>query len=292
MKILITGATGFLGSALAFALANSEHKLFLLTRPQSNLSRINNPSLLEQVRCCNSDKEIKLLVHEIQPEIVIHNACSYGRLGEDAIELVNVNIKLGLLIIQALIKNDKPSTFINTGTILKDDVSFYAISKNQFSQWGEVSARKSLGILRFINLRLQHMYGPGDSISKFTTYVLHSCHQNITTLELSPGKQKRDFIYIDDVVSAFLILISKKDELDLFVNIDVGSGVSPTIQKFVRVVHKLTKSKTQLIFGALEYRDNEPMLCRANTKVMQSFGWKPQYDLEAGLLKMIEIEFK
>jgi CDP-paratose synthetase len=292
MKILITGATGFFGSALASQLQNFECEFFLLTRSKSNLERIKKFNLERQVVCCNTDDEVKDFIKKIQPDVVIHNACSYGHLEGGVTELVGVNIKLGILIIQTLISIAKPVTFINTATVLSSNVSLYALSKNQFSQWGLELSRRSAKILQFINVKLQHMYGPGDSLSKFSTYVLYACYQNEPTLELTLGKQKRDFIYVDDVVSAYLILITKRGEFSFFEDVDIGSGVSPSIEFFVKTVHKLTNSKTSLMFGAVKYRDNEPMFCQANLDKMRGLGWHPKFHLKQGILKTIELEFK
>ncbi len=151
---------------------------------------------------------------------------------------------------------------------------------------------KSEGRLSFVNVLLQHMYGPGDDTSKFSTHVLHSCHRNDPVLKLTAGEQARDFIYIEDVVSAYDTLLMQRHQLDTVQNIDVGTGVAPTIRQFVENVHRLTGSSTELIFGALPYRGNEAMHCLANVAPMAQLGWHPAFDLIAGLKKTIEMEFK
>lgn len=143
----------------------------------------------------------------------------------------------------------------------------------------------------FINVLLQHMYGPGDDASKFTTHVLHACHRNDPVLKLTAGEQARDFIYIDDVVSAYDTLLTQRHQLDTVQDIDVGSGVAPTIRQFVETAHRLTASRTELLFGALPYRANEAMHCLANVARMTQLGWVPAFDLNAGLKKTIELEF-
>jgi nucleoside-diphosphate-sugar epimerase len=135
------------------------------------------------------------------------------------------------------------------------------------------------------------MYGPSDDPSKFTTHVLNTCHRNEPTLKLTPGEQKRDFIYIDDVVSAYSTLIEQRTKLSIVVDIEVGSGIAPTIREFVLSIHKLTASKTELQFGALPYRPNEPMYLKADISQMKSLGWQPKFNLELGLRRTLELEF-
>lgn len=291
LKILLTGASGFLGSSLARHWLDTGHQVALLLRPTSQINRLRGLDGAFEIGRCATDIEVDAFVCRIQPEVVIHTACAYGRLGETILQLADANMRLGLLIMQALQHTEQPVSFINTGSVLEPEVSPYALSKHQFAQWGRMLAAQSAGKLRFVNVLLQHMYGPGDDPSKFTTYVLHACLRNEPTLKLTPGEQTRDFIYIDDVVSAYSTLLDQCLQLESVFDVEVGSGEAPTIREFVETVHRLTASHTELLFGALPYRVNEAMHCQANIAPMNLLGWQPVFDLEAGLKKTIELEY-
>lgn len=291
MNILLTGASGFLGSALARHLRDAGHQVALLLRPTSRLDRLCGMDSAFDIGRCATDGEVDAFVRRVQPDAVIHAACAYGRQGESLLQLADANLRLGLLMLQALQHTGLAVAFINTGTVLASEVSPYALTKHQFAQWGRFLAAQSAGQLRFINVLLQHMYGPGDDASKFTTHVLYACHRNEPTLKLTAGEQRRDFIYIDDVVSAYSTLLDQCTLLEPVLNIEVGSGVAPTIREFVETVHRLTASHTELLFGALPYRANEAMHCQADISRMNTLGWQPRFDLEAGLRKTIELEF-
>lgn len=291
MKILLTGASGFLGSALARHWLNAGHKVTLLLRPTSQLHRLRGLDALFDIGCCTTDVEVDAFVRQVQPDVVVHTACAYGRQGETSLQLFDANLRLGLVILQALQHAAQSVTFINTGSALEPEVSPYALSKHQFSQWGRMLATQSGGKLRFVNVLLQHMYGPGDDASKFTTHVLHACHRNEPVLKLTAGQQARDFIYIDDVVSAYDTLLIQCHQLDAVMDIEVGSGVAPTIRQFVETAHRLTTSSTELLFGALPYRANEAMHCLANVERIKELGWLPAFDLETGLQQTIKLEF-
>jgi len=291
VKILLTGASGFLGSALALHWHKAGHQVALLLRPTSKLDRLRGLEASFDIGRCTTDAEVAAFVKQVQPEVVVHTACAYGRQGETSLQLFDANLRLGLVILQALQHAAQPVSFINTGSALAPDVSPYALSKNQFAQWGRMLATQSGGQLRFINVLLQHMYGPGDDASKFTTHVLHACHRNDPVLKLTAGEQARDFIYIDDVVSAYDTLLTQRHQLNTVQDIEVGSGVAPSIRQFVESAHRLTASRTELLFGALPYRANEAMHCQANVARMTQLGWVPAFDLNAGLKKTIELEF-
>lgn len=291
MNILLTGASGFLGSALARHLLDGGHQVALLLRPASRLDRLRGMDSAFDIGRCATDDEVDAFVRRVQPDAVIHTACAYGRQGESLLQLADANVRLGLAILQALQRTGRTATFINTGTVLGPEVSRYALTKHQFAQWGRFLAAQSAGQLRFINVLLQHMYGPGDDASKFTTHVLHACHRNEPALKLTAGEQTRDFIYIDDVVSAYSTLLDQSTQLEPVLDVEVGSGVAPTIRQFVETVHRLTASRTELLFGALPYRANEAMHCQADISRMNTLGWQPRFDLEAGLKRTIELEF-
>jgi CDP-paratose synthetase len=291
VTLLITGASGFLGSALALHFLEAGHRVALLMRQTSQLVRLRGRESAFSLRRCGTDEEIAEFISRIEPDAVIHTACAYGRHSESQVAINDSNLRFGLVILQALLRTNNPVTFINTGTVLEANLSPYALTKHQFAQWGQFLSSQSSHQLRFVNVLLQHMYGPGDDPSKFATYVINTCQRNEPTLKLTAGEQKRDFIYIDDVVSAYSTLIEKRNELAEIVDIEVGSGSAPTIREFVQTVHKLTSSKTELQIGALPYRPNEPMHLQADISQMNALGWQPKFNLELGLRRTLELEF-
>jgi len=291
MNILITGASGFLGSALALHWHKAGHQIALLLRPTSSLHRLHGLDASFDIGRCATDAEVETFLHQVEPEVVVHAACSYGRQGETSLQLFDANLRLGMVMLQAMQHAGQPFSFINTGSALALAVSPYALSKHQFAQWGRMLAAQSGGKFRFINVLLQHMYGPGDDVFKFTTHVLHACHRHESKLALTKGEQMRDFIYIDDVVSAYATLLAQSNQLPDVLDIDIGSGVAPTIRAFVETAHRLTSSRTELLFGALPYRPDEAMHCLANVERIAQLGWHPAFDLNTGLQKTIALEF-
>ena len=137
---------------------------------------------------------------------VVHTATCYGRNRETPLEVFEANLKFPLDLLEkaALFSTD---TFFNTDTILYKYLNGYSLSKHQFVEWGKQYADEHK--IKFCNIKLEHMYGPGDDDSKFTTYVINSCLNNVPEVKLTLGEQERDFIYIDDVVSAYQLLLKK-----------------------------------------------------------------------------------
>ena len=283
MKIFLTGATGFLGSALARRWTAEGHSVTALVRPGSRLHRLAPiVDRLDRVSANDGPSLVEAVV-DIQPDAIVHTACSYGRRDEAALTVFDVNLRLGMLLLDAASHCASPVSLINTGTVLAPDVSLYALSKQQFSEWGARIATSAKHRLRFVNVRLQHMYGPNDDPSKFTTHVIHACRDNQPALALTLGEQRRDFIHIDDTVSAYTTILEGLDRFRTADTIDVGTGHAPPLREFVETVHRLTGSKTRLDYGAISYRPTEAMHCQADTSRLQTLGWHPAHSLEAGI---------
>lgn len=279
-SVLLTGATGFLGSHLLKVFIENGCQVAILKRSFSDTRRIGE--YLDKIQSFDIDiLPIETAFEKCgRFDCVIHTATNYGRRGETAVEVFETNLSFPLRLLET-------ATFFNTATILYAYLNYYALSKRQFEDWGRIFADQ--GKIQFVNIKLEHMYGPGDDPSKFTTWIVQSCLKNISKIELTPGEQKRDFIYIDDVVEAYKLLLEKGSQLgDGFQEYDLGSGSAVSIREFVETVERLTGTDTELIFGAKPYRENEIMHSEADISKLLNLGWKPRYDLVAGLKKMIE----
>jgi CDP-paratose synthetase len=283
MKVLVTGATGFLGGQLVKRLATSGHEVGALARNTSNCAAIGQKV---QVLRFGTDAELQAAVASFAPDTVIHAAASYGRAGETDPQILDANFRFGVVLLDACRRLARPVHVINTGTVLHESVSTYAWSKNAFSAWG-LRCAGTEGTLRFTDVKLQHMYGPGDDISKFTGHVVASCADDRPELTLTAGDQLRDFIYIDDVVSAYEVLVASAAKLETAEAVEVGSGVALPLRTFVETVHQLAGSRTALRFGALPKRANEAPSYVANIERMRSLGWTCATSLAEGLSRTI-----
>jgi len=289
-RIIITGVTGYLGSHIAKALLAEGYDVVALKRKTSRLHRLE--SILSRLTFYDIDGlDFTSLFQECREvDVVIHTATCYGRDGESVSQISEANTQYPLKLLEAAVTADV-GTFINTDTSLDKQLNAYTLSKKQLVDWGRYFANSQE--INFLNINLEHSYGPGDEPTKFPTHVINSCLGNVPELKLTEGEQKRDFIYIDDVVSAYIILLKNVDSFNsIYMEFDVGSGQSVSIREFVEIVHRFTASKTHLAFGALPYRDGEVMYSEADISGLTAIGWRCCYDLETGLKQAVEQERK
>lgn len=283
---LITGGTGFLGSNILKNMVGWGEELIVLKRSFSNIARISD--LVKKFVLYDLDRvDIKQIFCDHRIDKIIHCATNYGRTASSPMEVIEANLMLPLRLLE-LGKVYKVKCFINTDTILDKRISYYALSKSQFKQWLAIYASEIL----CLNVELEHFYGPEDDDSKFVTSIVHKLLRQVDKIDLTQGRQKRSFIYIDDAVEAFARIIDYSDSLtEGFYNFQVGSLETVEIRKFVELTKELTSNKrTVLNFGALAYRENEVMDPRLDLTRLIELGWKPKISLAEGLKKTIKAE--
>ncbi len=285
--VLLTGATGFLGSVLARRLTTLGYQVIAVTRRRSALRRISvdDVALLHLTEALYSAAPFEGLP---AIQMVIHTATSYGRHGESADEILQPNFVLASRLLEAALATSA-RLFINADTLLPPTASQYSASKTRFRDWAR--ARMERESMSFANLRIEQMYGPGDDASKFSAYVIRSCVEDAHAIKLTAGEQMRDFIHVDDVAAAFETLMSAAPALRAgFHEYEVGTGDAISLRDFANTVRKLAGAHTRLDFGALPYRANEVMHCVANPTALQQLGWRCRHSLHSGLAASIEGE--
>jgi nucleoside-diphosphate-sugar epimerase len=288
MTILLTGATGFLGSHLLHRLLKLNYKVVILKRSTSNTWRID--SVLSKVKSYDIDKvDIENPFEEQRIDAVIHTVTNYGRNNSSAANTVDVNLMFSLKLLETatLFNTD---IFFNTDTLLFKYLNYYSLSKKQFVEWLQYFSDK----IKVVNLKLEHMYGPKDDNTKFVTWIINQMLQNIEYIDLTEGIQKRDFIYIDDVVDVYVLMLEKSRIFEAFSSFDVGTGEQMELKEFILKIYSeisgIKPINTKLNFGVKPYRDGEFMEIEESVQPLFDLGWKPQVSIENGIKKIIEYE--
>ena len=287
--VLLTGITGYLGSYIASELVNRGDVVIGLKRSDSDLTRIKR--IINKLILYDIDNvDCTYLFSQHQIDIIIHTATCYGRNGESPSEIFDSNLLFPMRLLEVA-QSYNIAGFINSDTVSPRTLNNYSRSKKMFVEWArEFSINNKV---KFINVIMEHMYGPGDSKSKFVSYILHSLYNNTPEISLTSGKQKRDFIYIADVISAYMVLVDGLHKLDeYYEDVDLGSGQVIKIRDLVERIHQLTRSSTILKFGDIPYRNNEIMHSQSDISLIKGLGWSPTITLDEGIKLMIKEDFK
>jgi CDP-paratose synthetase len=287
-KALITGITGFLGSHVARRLVQDGWQVVGLKRSTSNIKKLEDIAGKITFHDIDAEPITGVFSEDNRFDAILHFATEYGRDRSGSSPLLKSNVHFPLQIWEQAVQSRVP-VFINADTCYTLEYKHlqnYTLSKKQFAQWGNLLATSAS---KFINMILQHPYGPGDGESKFVPFIVKQCRESTEEIKLTPGGQQKDFLYIDDFLDAITVLLQKADTLpNSYTDIECGSGHASSIREFVTKVHQLSKSKARLHFGALPYRENEIMFSQADTGILQSMGWAPRVSLEEGIQRTIE----
>jgi len=243
MKIILTGGTGYLGSHLVQSRLAQGDELACIVRDAAALKRLepykNQVTLIETCEKGSMREQIETFA----PEVVLHTACTYDRGGNTIESVLSGNLFFPLEILR-IVSELGAVRWINTDTCLPASLNAYALAKSQFVQWGQFYA--NLGKIDFINLKLEHFYGPNEPENHFIGWVIRKLKAH-EPLDLTAGTQKRDFIYLQDVLE----IINQVIEIPIqapFFEIPVGTGIMPTIREVVEYISSITHSKSELRF--------------------------------------------
>lgn len=291
-SVLLTGATGFLGSYLLDALIKSNYSTIILLRSNSNTNRIQHLEGKYKSYFVG-DNTLERVFEDQQITCVIHTACNYGRGSSDISDVVDANLFFALDLLNYSLKY-KVKTFINSDTFFNNGESFskylgeYVLSKKQFVEW----IRFKSNTINVVNLKLHHVYGKNDNLSKFIPWFLTQLKRNIKVINLTDGLQKRDFIYIDDVVSAYLIVLKNIELISGYHEYEVGTGRSITLREFLLELKKIytihnPDSVSKLNFGAVKDIEGEIKNAIADNANLIKLGWTPCISINAGLNNLI-----
>ncbi|MBA3026790.1 MAG: NAD-dependent epimerase/dehydratase [Sulfurimonas sp.] len=287
MTILVTGATGFLGSYLLKSFIKSGYEVIALKRTTSDIYRIND--YLNQVTLYDIDKtELSDIFQNHTIDLVVNTVTNYGRKDSKISSIVDANLIFGLKLLEESVNNNVKA-FINTDTFLTRNMNAYALSKAQLVDWMHFLSTQNT---KMINVKIEHMYGLKDDENKFIYWLINQLKQNVEKVDLTSGIQKRDFIYIDDIVNAYETIIHNINTLSNFEEFELGTGESVEVKTFIEKIYRELSNtqelNTKLNFGAIAYRANENMNMQANITKLRTLGWKPMVSLENGIQLIIK----
>ena len=157
-------------------------------------------------------------------------------------------------------------------------VSFYGASKAA----GELYCSAFNGIfgLPTISLRLYNVYGPGNA--KGVMYdLIKKLQMDRSHLEiLGNGLQKKDYVYIDDVIDAFLLAYSKGAPGEAY---NIGGGTAITVNEIARLICQMMDLHPGISYTGGKSWEGDIESTQADISHFASFGWRPRIDIETGL---------
>jgi CDP-paratose synthetase len=292
LRVAVLGSTGYLGRKLIPELIGDGHEIFCIHRADSDIGCFDG--IKDKLHFCLSDYNSlrSLLSGEgefegSQPfDCLINASCSYmyNRTSE---QITESNLVFPLRALNLAIehpKNNGNLRYISLGTGLPDDFNIYTFAKAKLNSFGHFLGAEKREV-HFINLELQNFYGPGEPDKRFIASSIAKMRRN-EPVELTTGIQLRDFVYIDDVVDAIRLVMNHK-ELPRYLDVPIGSGVAPSIREIMTYIKEYLHSDSELRFGAIPLRINEPSIW-ADLSTYHMLGGQIRYTWKEGIAKVID----
>jgi nucleoside-diphosphate-sugar epimerase len=297
MKILLTGATGFIGSHLARLLVNQGDEVYALVRAGSNLWRIKD--IEAQLHVVQGDllalEQMSAALENIRPEVCIHAAWDVEP-GRYLTALENLSMLSASLHLASKLADMGCQRFVGIGTCFEYDLSVGYLAEESLTKPQTLYAASKLALqmvteqlanitgMSVVWLRLFYQYGPYENRQRLVPAVICSLLQN-QVVKVTKGTQIRDFLHVEDVVEAIWAVTQS----NLSGPVNIGSGQPVTVQNIVAQIGTILNRPELILWGALAYNPSDPMfICANNRRLIENTAWTPRYDLEQGLRQTVD----
>jgi nucleoside-diphosphate-sugar epimerase len=293
MKIVITGANGFIGSNLCNYLS-LDNEILAVSRNNNN---IQDNQKIQFLKCdlktiSNYEKEIL----DFDPDILIHCAWIGGNNFQDTSSIIQFeNVVYGIQLLD-IIKKSKIKLFIGLGTSVEYGYYSSPVKEchipNPYSLYGQ-SKKYFYDICKNIceseNIDFTwvlpfYLYGPNDVKSRLIPKVIDSSLKN-NDLFLNSCDSLVDYLYIDDFVSG----VDKIIKYNLLGKVNLSSGKTYNIKYIIEYINNICNYTGVAVFDKNKDRPNyQKYFCGDNSKIKNLTDWKENFSLEQGLKKTIE----
>jgi UDP-glucose 4-epimerase len=301
-RVLVTGATGFIGSHLVRRLVADGVEVHGLTSAVSSIYALRLVELRESIALHEASLvdrgAMEELVDEVRPSHVLHLGAytHVGKSWQRVDECVQANVQGTVNLLQSL-DGSGYSRFVNMGTseiygavsspfredALARPLSPYAASKYAAECFCRVF-HEGRG-WPIVMLRPFNAYGPGQTADRVIPEVIVRALRG-EELRMTQGRQTREFNYVEDIVDGIVRAATVPGIEGELLNLGCGQDVS--IREVTTLILDLLGNPVAAQFGALPDRPTEIWEMRSDsTKAREMLDWKPQHSLTDGLEKTI-----
>jgi nucleoside-diphosphate-sugar epimerase len=305
MRVLVTGATGFFGAHVCAAFLDAGWDVLAARRKGSNLWRLESLARgscqLHYVQLDVTNREnIQSVLTNNTVQVVI-NCAAYGvdYRQQNFSDCVSVNVSGAGQLIEAA-ADYGICKVIHVGTCFEYGVNLGLTDEltplNPSGIYGATKAAGSIVALErakalkvpLMIARPFAMYGPLESLNKFVPTLMNSLEEG-RAVDLSPGNQKRDYLYVGDAAKALVIAV-ELEQFPIHEAINLCSGYPVSIRELGEMVAEICSVDSELLhWGAEPHRPDTAMEIIGNPgKAQGVLGWEATTSLKDGLRKTFQ----
>lgn len=298
---VLTGGTGYIGRNLNLHLLANGWDTVLLVRPgkkttyQEN-SVQGNSQLIEYD---GTQESLDVIELPLNANIVFFHLATYSGVNGTATDLdhlIDTNILFGIHLLNFMLKNGYCNLIVAESYWQFDSNGFlsgntlYATTKSAFSLFAEYFSKN----LSIISLVIYDVYGPFDDRGKLVNLLINSALTQ-TPVNMTYGEQLLDYIYIDDVVRAFmvggrLLLSTSSKNRGCFHRYTVRTMEVHNLRKYVELLGMAVGQNPRVKWGARPYPSHQIMKPWFPSAAIQLPSWQPSFTFYSGVKKVLEDE--
>jgi len=300
-KYLVTGAAGFIGSAIAKKLLARGDEVWTIDNLSTGYQKNIPDGVVFIEGGCQEEASVNQL-KGVKLDAILHIAGqSSGEISfddpvndlqtntESTLRLIKLGLEMGchrfIYASSMSVYGDVPQEAI-AEEFTPNPLSFYGVGKLASEHYLRIYASKGL---KATSLRYFNVYGPGQNMSNLrqgmVSIYLAQFIKNENVLVKGALDRFRDFIYIDDVVNFTTNIIGDEKSFGGIYN--VASGVKTTVESLLSLIKEISAIDKKIITEGSTAGDQKGIFADMSL-VQETFDFKVQYDLGQGLSKMIE----
>lgn len=295
--VLLSGASGFLGSHLAKDLALNNFKVIAMTRNESDLSRFDRFKSDNLIFVNTDSKHFELELAKYHPIFLIHLAwqgvSAKGRADWQA-QAENISLTTRLLILANELKIEK---FISFGSQaeygsfdgrIREDASCNPSSAYGAMKLATLNIFRSFCESHNINwfwFRLFSTYGTHEGKDWLIPSLIYNLRLNIP-MDLTGCDQRYDYLFTRDLSRSIISVLNSKSESGVF---NLSSNSSIKLKELIEKIREKVNPEATLNFGTLPYRPNQVMHMEGDSsKFNKQFAFTTEYDLDSSVKEIVD----
>lgn len=292
MKIVITGATSFIGVNVIKECINKDYEVYAVVRPNSvNLSRLPDSEKIHVIEHEMGDYD-KLVESICGANAFIHLAWEGARVPHrDNAEMQMKNYECAITAMYAA-KQLGCKVFLGSGSQAeygKMEGNVTEMSPcNPTTEYGKkkllacmkLAEIASKNNIRSVWTRIFSIYGKYDYPGTLIMSAIKKMKNN-EPIEMTACTQLWDYLHVEDAARAIITLVERDDASGIY---NIASGVKKPLREFVEDMKDVLKSASELRFGTVPYGAGGPVDLRPDNSKLMALGWKPEIDFKNGIL--------